>query len=120
MFLCLCIQVSLPEIRGWKYNTKDNRLCIYACDFFSVTPQMIGEVDAVYDRGALEAINVNDRQGYVKLMQSLLGKNFRLHKFLASFLDTGLFNHSRISTNKISLRCIKLIVHLSIQAAITD
>jgi len=70
-------KVSLPEIRGWKYNTKDNRLCIYACDFFSVTPEMIGKVDAVYDRGALEAINVNDRQGYVKLMQSLLGKNFR-------------------------------------------
>ena len=70
-------QVSLPEIRGWKYWTKDNRLCIYACDFFSVTPEMIGAVDAVYDRGALEAVNVGDRQGYVKLMQSLLGKSFR-------------------------------------------
>merc|ERR1712241_1495191 len=56
---------------------RDNRLCIYACDFFSVTPEMIGEVDAVYDRGALEAVNVGDRQGYVKLMQSLLGKDFR-------------------------------------------
>jgi len=69
-------KVSLPEIRGWKYWTKDNRLCIYACDFFSVTPEMIGAVDAVYDRGALEAVNVGDRQGYVKLMQSLLGKSF--------------------------------------------
>lgn len=38
---------------------------------------MIGEVDAVYDRGALEAVNVGDRQGYVKLMQCLLGKSFR-------------------------------------------
>ena len=38
---------------------------------------MIGAVDAVYDRGALEAVNVGDRQGYVKLMQSLLGKSFR-------------------------------------------
>ena len=38
---------------------------------------MVGEVEAVYDRGALEAINVGDRQGYVKLMQSLLGKEFR-------------------------------------------
>merc|ERR1719461_2641998 len=67
----------VPEIRGWKYKTKDNRLCVYACDFFSVTPEMIGEVDAVYDRGSLEAINVGDRQGYVKLMQSLIGKDFR-------------------------------------------
>merc|ERR1711934_1328081 len=56
---------------------KDNRLCIYACDFFSVTPEMIGEVDAVYDRGALEAVNVGDRQGYVKLMGRLVGKSFR-------------------------------------------
>ena len=58
-------------------QTKDSRLCIYACDFFSVTPEMIGEVDAVYDRGALEAVNVSDRPGYVKLMQQLIGKNFR-------------------------------------------
>ena len=58
-------------------QTKDARLCIYACDFFSVTPEMIGEVDAVYDRGALEAINVSDRPGYVKLMHQLIGKDFR-------------------------------------------
>ena len=38
---------------------------------------MIGEVDAVYDRGALEAINVGDRQAYVKLMGKLVGKSFR-------------------------------------------
>ena len=38
---------------------------------------MIGEVDAVYDRGALEAINVSDRPGYVKLMHQLIGKDFR-------------------------------------------
>ena len=63
----------------WQFpsQTKDNRLCIYACDFFSVTPEMIGEVDAVYDRGALEAVNVGDRQGYVKLMGRLVGKSFR-------------------------------------------
>jgi len=70
-------KVSLPEIRGWRYKTKDSRLCIYACDFFAVTPEMIGDVDAVYDRGALEAINVSDRPGYVKLMQQLIGKDFR-------------------------------------------
>ena len=28
-------------------------------------------------RGALEAINVSDRQGYVKLMQQIIGKEFR-------------------------------------------
>merc|ERR1712142_948476 len=59
-------KISMPEVKGWKFKTKDGRLCIYACDFFSVTPEMIGEVDAV-----------NDRPGYVKLMHQLIGKNFR-------------------------------------------
>ena len=34
-------------------------------------------MDAVYDRGALGAITVQDRVGYVKLMQTLVGKEFR-------------------------------------------
>jgi len=70
-------KISMPEIKGWKFKTKDGRLCIYACDFFSLTPALVGEVDAVYDRGALEAINVCDRQGYVKLMQQIVGNEFR-------------------------------------------
>jgi len=37
----------------------------------------MGEVDAVYDRGALEAVNVADRSAYVKLMQQIIGKEFR-------------------------------------------
>jgi len=34
-------------------------------------------VDAVYDRGSLGAINVTDRPAYVKLMQQIVGKDFR-------------------------------------------
>ena len=30
----------------------------------------------------MEAVNVGDRQGYVKLMQSLIGKDFRYVKTL--------------------------------------
>ncbi len=52
-------------------------MTIYNCDFFLMTPEILGPVDAVYDRGALEAINLQDRQLYAKLMQSLLGPNFR-------------------------------------------
>ena len=58
-------------------QTKDGRLCIFACDYFNLTPDLVGSVDAVYDRGALGAINLQDRQAYVKLMQKLLGKEFR-------------------------------------------
>jgi len=70
-------KVSMPEIKGWKFKTKDGRLSIYACDYFNLTPALVGEVDAVYDRGALEAVNVADRSAYVKLMQQIIGKEFR-------------------------------------------
>jgi len=70
-------KTSLPEVSGWKFKTKDGRLCIFACDYFSLTPEMVGQVDAVYDRGALGAISVQDRQGYVRLMQQLVGNEFR-------------------------------------------
>lgn len=70
-------KISMPEIKGWKFKTKDGRLCIYACDYFSLTPALVGEVDAVYDRGSLGAINVTDRPAYVKLMQQIVGKDFR-------------------------------------------
>jgi hypothetical protein len=53
-------------------------MTIYACDFFLMTPEVMGPVEAVWDRGALEAINVEDRQNYANLMQSfVLGQNFR-------------------------------------------
>ena len=41
----------------------------------------------LFSRGALEAINVGDRQGYVKLMQSLIGKDFRLVSQIQFQLD---------------------------------
>ena len=112
------VQVSLPEIRGWKYNVNIEiqklRVANIYCVFFRQkitgcvstlvissaspprwlarwTPCTTGEpsqaetglspwglqLTIIPPRGALEAVNVGDRQGYVKLMQSLLGKDFR-------------------------------------------
>ena len=62
-------------------QSKDGRLTIYACDFFLMTPEILGPVDAVYDRGALESINPQDRQNYARVMQSLLGPNFRYKNY---------------------------------------
>jgi len=64
-------------INGWRYKSKDGRMTILACDFFQLTPNMLGPIDAVYDRGALEAINPTDRVNYVTVMKSLLGQEFR-------------------------------------------
>lgn len=70
-------KTSMPEIQGWKFQTKDSKLTIYACDFFSLTSDLVGQVDAVFDRGALGAIAVQDRAAYVKLMQQLIGQGFQ-------------------------------------------
>jgi hypothetical protein len=42
-----------------------------------MTPDVLGPVDCAYDRGALEALNIQDRENYAKVMASLLGTDFR-------------------------------------------
>jgi Thiopurine S-methyltransferase (TPMT) len=34
-------------------------------------------LDCAYDRGPLEALNIQDRENYAKVMASLLGTDFR-------------------------------------------
>ena len=44
------VKTSMPEIKGWRFQTKDGRLTIYACDYFNLTRDLVGQVDAVFDR----------------------------------------------------------------------
>ena len=37
-------KTSLPEVKGWRFQTKDSRLTIFACDYFSLTPSMVGKL----------------------------------------------------------------------------
>ena len=69
--ICINLSFSLSQ-------SKDGRLTVFACDFFLMTPSILGAVDAVYDRGALEAITPQDRQSYVAVMKNLLSPEFRL------------------------------------------
>jgi len=71
------VKTSMPDIKGWRFQTKDGKLTIYACDYFNLTRDLVGQVDAVFDRGALGAVAVQDRLAYVKLMQQLVGQDFR-------------------------------------------
>jgi len=70
-------KTTLQDLNGWKFKSKDGRLTVFACDFFLLTPAILGPIDAVYDRGALEAIQPQDRLNYVKVMRQLLGPEFR-------------------------------------------
>lgn len=63
----------LPEITETagltRYETGD--LVLWVGDFFELTPQELGAVDAVYDRAALVALPAQKRQGYVTHLQIL-------------------------------------------------
>ena len=41
------------------WQTKDGRLCIFACDYFNLTPDLVGSVDAVYDRCDAFGLNIS-------------------------------------------------------------
>jgi hypothetical protein len=59
------------------FQTADDRLTVYSCDFFKMKPDLVGKVDAVFDRGAFEAINAADRAAYADLVFRLLAPKFR-------------------------------------------
>jgi len=70
----------VPDIAGGcvLFTSEDGRLRIFACDLFSITPEALGEVEHVYDRGSFEAIDIDDRSKYVELMFKLFGPTFRV------------------------------------------
>jgi len=70
-------KTSMEGVNGWKFKSKDGRMTIFACDFFHLSANLVGPLDAVYDSGALGAININDRINYVQLMKCMLGSEFR-------------------------------------------
>jgi thiopurine S-methyltransferase len=71
-------KLFLPEIDGFVFKTPDERLTVYSCDFFNVDPQIIGQFEAVFDRGAFEAIDKKDRKAYTDLIFKLLAPKFRI------------------------------------------
>ena len=62
-----------------KLQSSDSRLVVYVGDFFQMNfdLQSYGKCDAVFDRGAFEAIEVIDRPAYVKQVMKLVKPQFR-------------------------------------------
>ena len=59
------------------YEAVDTNITIFQGDFFSVTKDLIGEVDAIFDRGSLVALNPSDREKYAKIITQLMSPNTR-------------------------------------------
>jgi thiopurine S-methyltransferase len=56
---------------------RGERVTYYVGDFFDFTPDVGGRFDLLYDRAALIALPPEMRSGYVRLLQSLLGRSAR-------------------------------------------
>jgi len=70
-------RTEIPEIKGSCYSSKDNKLKIFACDLFLLSPGLVGTVDAVWDRGSLVALSPKSRTKYVDFMKLIVGTTFR-------------------------------------------
>ena len=57
------------------YKANSKRITIYVGDFFVLTSTVIGKFDAIWDRGALVAINKEDQQKYVQTLQDVMNPN---------------------------------------------
>ena len=68
----------VSEIEGFVFKTPDERLTVYSCDFFKMRPHLIGQFEAIFDRGAFEAINEEDREAYSDLIFKVLAPKFRI------------------------------------------
>ncbi len=67
-----------PEVEGFVYRSLDAKLIVFACDFFKMSPDLLDfKFDAVFDRGAFEAIAEADRKGYIQTILKLLSPDFR-------------------------------------------
>merc|ERR1719391_1294714 len=66
--------------KAWRYSTLDNRLVVYVTDFLLVDSDLLGgKFDAVFDRGALEALHLADREPYLQVMRGLMTPDVIYH-----------------------------------------
>eukprot|EP00057_Strongylocentrotus_purpuratus_P034528 XP_795584.2 PREDICTED: probable thiopurine S-methyltransferase [Strongylocentrotus purpuratus] len=100
---------DVPGMPGAKlYQNEDGRIKIYRCNLFELNRTILGDFDAIYDRGSLVAIGPCDRIKYSELMSSLLGKGGRI--LLESYLyDKEQFkwkNHSPFSLTEAEVKAL--------------
>ncbi|XP_076462377.1 putative thiopurine S-methyltransferase isoform X2 [Babylonia areolata] len=62
----------VPAVDGTLFQSEDKKVQIYCCDFFKLSPDVVGHVNGVWDRASLVAINVADRARYAAVIQSLM------------------------------------------------
>lgn len=74
------IQYSIETasgVDGTLYQSEDKKLQLYCCDLYTFSKDVAGQVDGVWDRGGLVAINNKDHEKYVTIMKSIMAPGCR-------------------------------------------
>ena len=66
---------EIPSIEGKLYKSKDNKIRPYCCDMYKFSSSVECGFDAVWDCGALNAINLDDQEKYIHIIKSIMGDN---------------------------------------------
>ncbi|CAE1257194.1 TPMT [Acanthosepion pharaonis] len=62
----------LKNVDGKLFKSMDGRIKLYCMDFYLFTKEMEGQFNAIWDRGSLVAINIEDRIKYSQLIQEVM------------------------------------------------
>ncbi|XP_029834896.2 probable thiopurine S-methyltransferase [Ixodes scapularis] len=65
-------EATCPVINCKILQTVDKRLRIFVCSVFDLKKESVGPVDIIWDRGALVAVNKEDRSRYISVMRPLM------------------------------------------------
>lgn len=65
---------EMKGIYGEKYESFDQKIVIYSCDFFFFIVDICGEFDGIWDCGGLNFMDVEDREVYIYRICILMGK----------------------------------------------
>merc|ERR1712038_1694704 len=71
-----CIKEKIENL-GTLYRSKDSRLRIYHGNLMDMTVASCGTFNAIWDRGALVAVDKEERKGYADTLLSLFGEGCR-------------------------------------------
>lgn len=80
----------LKNVDGKLFKSMDGRIKLYCMDFYLFTKEMEGQFNAIWDRGSLVAINIEDRIKYSQLIQEVMSPDCK-YMIAAMQYDTSKF-----------------------------
>lgn len=69
-------ETTCPQLQCKVLQTLDRRLQLFVCSIFDFNKECAGTMDIVWDRGALVAVNDEERSRYASVIRSLLSPGF--------------------------------------------